>query len=42
MLNGIWAIGLNYKVVVEVENNIFTNSLIDTTIQDGGEKEVIL
>ena len=30
---------MNYKVVVKGENNVFANSLIGTTIQDGGKRE---
>ena len=39
MLDSIWAIELNYKVVVKGENNVFANSLIGTTIQDSGKRE---
>ena len=34
-----WAICKGCIVVVEVENNVFTNSLISATIQDSGKRE---
>jgi len=33
------AIWRDCRLIAEVENNLFTNYLIDTTIQDGGKKE---
>ena len=39
ILDGNWAIGLGYKAVKEVENNVFVNSLIGITIQDGSKRE---
>ena len=40
ILDGNWAIGLGYKAVKEVENNVFVNSLIGITIQDSGKREI--
>jgi len=39
ILDGKLAIKKGYKVVNGVENNVFANSLIDTTIQDDGKKK---
>ena len=39
IVDGKQAICKDCMVVVEVENNVFTNSLMGTTIQDGGKKE---
>ena len=39
IMDGIWAICNGCKAVVVVENNLFTNSLINTTIQDDSKKE---
>ena len=37
--NGNWAICEAYIAVSIVENNVFTDSLIGATIQDGGKRE---
>ena len=39
ILDGKLAIGKGCGVVNGVENNVFANSLIGTTIQDGGKRE---
>jgi len=39
ILNGKLAIGKGCEKVNGVENNVFANSLISTTIQDGGKRE---
>ena len=37
--DGNWAIGEDFRAVSKVENNVFANALIGTTIQDGGKRE---
>ena len=39
IVDGMWAIWEVWKAVIEEENNVFTNSLVGTTIQDGGKRE---
>lgn len=39
MLDGKWVISLGCIAVKVVENNIFTNSIIGTTMQDSSKKE---
>ena len=39
IMDGIWAICNGCKAVVVVENNLFTNSLINATIQDDSKRE---
>jgi len=39
ILDGIWAIELVNRTLVDVGNNVFTNSLMGTTIQDSGKRE---
>ena len=39
ILDRIWAIELVNKALVDVGNNLFTNSLINVTIQDGSKRE---
>ena len=39
ILDGIWAIELVDRTLIDVENNIFANSFIGATIQDSGKRE---
>ena len=39
ILDRTWAIELVNRTLVDVENNIFTNSLMGTTIQDSSKRE---
>jgi len=39
IMDGIWAIFNACKAAVVVENNLFTNSLIDTTILYGSKRK---
>ena len=39
ILDSVYITKLNYKEVVEEENNIFANSLIGTTIQDNSKRK---
>ena len=39
MLEVFWTDGMTNESLVVLENNIFANSLINTTIQDSGKRE---
>ena len=39
IVDGMWAIWEVWKAVIEEENNVFTNSLVGISIQDGGKRE---
>ncbi len=39
ILDGNWVIWKDCRLIAEVKNNLFANSLIDATIQDSGKRE---
>jgi len=39
MFEDVWSNALDNRALVVVDNIIFANSLISTTIQDGGKRE---